>query len=569
MQKSYLVEYCNKILSSEINACKEMKMQATILLDRINNPQKYKYKFDLAKGQKPIEFIETYCKQAEGDLGAPLKLELFQKARYEAIFGFVDEEGYRQFREVLIVEGRKNGKTTECAGTEGYLLTADKEGSPEVYNIATKLDQAKKGFDAVYKMIKQSPALKKRVKKRQSDLYCSFNMGTIKALASNSNSLDGLNAHAAIIDELAAIKNRDIYDLMKQSMSFRKQPLLFCITTNGFIRNNIYDAQYEYAMKVLKAQYDYATKGIDSPDRDESFIMFIYKLDSKDEWDKEDCWIKANPGLGSIKKIETLRQYVQKAKSDASFKATVMVKDFNMIENSESAWLEWDEIENDEVYDFKEMNFNYGIGGFDAADTTDLNAATVLCMKRDSDKIYRKSMYWIPSEVMRNIAKDGTRRERDSAPYILWEKQGRMRTYEGNKVDKRVFLEWFKELRDEEDLYITKIGYDPWHIDDTLLREFKAEFGDSSMIPIRQGVKTLSQPMKELRADLGAKKIIDSNNPIDKWCLANTAVKSDINGNIQPVKLSDARKRIDGTIALINAYIVLNDNMDEYKNIIN
>jgi phage terminase large subunit-like protein len=259
---------------------------------------------------------------------------------------------------------------------------------------------------------------------------------------------------------------------------------------------------------------------------------------------------------------------VQKAKDDPSFKPTVMVKDFNAVENSAAAWLNWNEIENDTRFEFDKMGFRYGIGGFDAADSVDLNAAKALCMRPNDTNIYLKSMYWMPEEVLNQMSQDGNRRERDNVPYLLWERQGYLRTHPGNKVDKIVFLNWFKELRDEDDLYILYIGYDPWHIDDSLLRQFQAEFGKNAMIPIRQGAATMSQPLKELKADLGAKKIIHNGNPIDMWNLANSQIKADINGNIQLVKGLDNRKRIDGTVALANGYIVLKDKYEEYINLI-
>ena len=258
---------------------------------------------------------------------------------------------------------------------------ADGEGSPEIYNVATKAEQAAKGFNECYKMVQQSKDLSNHFKKRKSDLYIPFNYGTIKPLSSNTNGLDGLNAHMVTIDELAAIKNRDLYDLMKQSMGSRNQPLLNCITTNGFIRNSIFDSQYEYACKVL-----------DGKVKDDRFLAFIYELDDRDEWDKEEMWIKANPGLGSIKKFSFLRDCVKKAKNDAAFKATVMVKDFNMKENSASAWLRWDELNNETTFDIKSMGFRYGIGCFDLAETTDLASAKVLCMRRNDPKVYVKAI---------------------------------------------------------------------------------------------------------------------------------------------------------------------------------
>jgi len=292
----------------------------------------------------------------------------------------------------------------------------------------------------------------------------------------------------------------------------------------------------------------------------------IYELDDRNEWDKEEMWIKANPGLGVIKSVDFLRECVNKAKDDPAFKPTVMVKDFNLKENSASAWLTWEAIENKEKFDFDTMGFKYCIGGFDAADTVDLNSAKALCMRPGDNKIYIKSMYWMPEDTLNKMTTDGNRRERDNVPYLLWERQGLLRAYPGNKVDKIVFLNWFKELRDQHGLYTLFIGYDPWHIDDSLLRSFKAEFGERCMVPIRQGVATLSQPMKSLKADLEANIIIHNMNPIDMWTLSNTEIKTDINGNIQPVKGVDKRKRIDGAISLICGYIPLIDNMDEYLN---
>lgn len=546
---SALEEYAQKLESGEIVACEKIKKVYGRLLRDLKNPDEYY--FDEAKANRPVEFIERFCKQSQGQMGAPIKLSLFQKAMIEAVFGFVDKSGNRRFNEVLCIMGRKNGKTTLLAALELYLAIADKEGSPEIYNIATKLEQAKKGFDEAWKMVQHSAALRSKVRKRQSDLYVSKNMGTIKALASNTNSLDGLNAHGVVIDELAAVKNRDIYDLMKQSMSARNQPLLFCITTNGFVRDNIFDDQYKYASAI-----------IDGEKENRRFLPLVYELDSADEWDNEDAWIKANPGIDDIKSREFLRECVQKAKDDPSFKPTVMVKDFNIKQNAASAWLRWEELESG-ADGIIPSNFDYCIGGFDAADTTDLNAAVAIFKRHNDPNIYVKSMFWIPQNVIDQMGKTGSRRERDNVPYSLWVSQGYMRATQGGKVDKRVLLDWFCELRENEDIYPLFIGYDPWHIDDSLLREFKGLFGERAMQAVRQGVITLSQPMKDLKAEFCEHHIV-YDNPVLKFCLVNTEEKTDINGNVQPVKNTDARKRIDGTVALLCAYRALLDHMSEY-----
>lgn len=547
-----LEKYFSGIYDGSIVACQKMRQAAEMLLEDFRSPGKYHYDHEIAN--RHVRFIELFCKQPSGRIGQPIKLELFQKARLQAIFGFVDDNDVRRFNEVLIIEGRKNGKTTETSCVELDMLINDKEGSPQIYNIATKKEQAKLGYDACVKMARQSNDIAKYAKPRAYDIYNAGNYGYIKPLASDTNGLDGLDVHCGVIDELAAIKNRDLYDLIKQGMGARLQPLLFCITTNGFIRDGIFDAQYDYAAGVLNGSI-----------KNEHFLPFIYELDSPDEWDKEECWIKANPGLGTIKSIDFLRQCVQKAKDDPAFKPTVLVKDFNVKQTSESAWLRFEETVPPDV-DLGGYKFDYCIGGFDAADTTDLNAATAICMRPGDERIYRRSMYWIPDDVIKAEEVDGNRRGRDSAPYRLWIDQGWMRVCPGNKCDKHVFLDWFRELKYSEDLYPVFIGFDPWHIDDTLLAEFKGEFGQNAMIPVRQGVITLSEPMKNVKADLQAKRIV-STNPIDQWCLINTHVKTDVNGNIQPIKSPDRNRRIDGTAALLDAYRVLMDKQGEYINL--
>ena len=543
--------YAISVLDGKILACDKVKTIYERLLNDMHNPGKWH--FDEQKALRPVQFIERFCKQSQGKIGAPLKLELFQKARLEAAFGFVDDNDLRRYQEVLVIEGRKNGKTTELSCVQIYMLVGDKEGAPECYQIATAKDQANKGFNECVHMVRQSKSIAKHVRKRQNDLYCDVNMGFIKALASNTNSLDGLNSHCVVIDELAAIKNRDVYDLMKQSMSSRRQPMLWCITTSGFVRNSIFDSQYEYATAVL-----------DGTIEDERFLPIIYELDKREEWTDPKMWIKANPGLGTIKERDFLAGCVEKAKSDDTFLPTVLVKDFNLKENAEANWLSWEELANDEVAP-EDLVLRYGIGGMDAADSIDLNSAKLIGMRPGDPKIYVKSMYWIPQaklDLMKN------RHHPDDVPYDIWAARGLIRVVPGNKVNKRVFLDWFLEMRDTFDIFPLYIGYDPWHIDDSLLALFAQEFGKNTMVPVRQGTATLSQPMKDLKAEFGAGNIVYDANPIDRWCFANTCVKADINGNIQPNKGRNLNKRIDGTASLLDAYVVLLDKREEYESLI-
>lgn len=539
-------QYFGAILDGKINACDKMKRQSEILIERYLAPDAYHFDYDIAK--RHTDFIEKFCKLPSGNIGEPLKLELFQKARLQALFGFVDDNDIRQYNECFIIEGRKNGKTTETAAVEIDLLLNDKEGSPQIYNLATMLDQAKLGFNAAHKMIMQNPVLSKWVRKRASDLYCGINFGFIKALASNSNSLDGLDVHGAVIDELAAIKDRDIYDLIKQAMGARKQPLLFCITTNGFIRDSIFDAQYEYASHI-----------IDGSVKNDRFLPFIYELDDMSEWDKEECWIKANPGLGTVKSVDYLRQMVDKAQNDPSFKPTVLVKDFNMKQNPISAWLTFESIDNQETFTMEEISSSYAIGGCDLSATTDLTCATLLVRKPDSDKVYVLQHYFIPQSKIDTLDKTQSK----EAPYKLWSEQGWLTINEGAQVDYSKVTEWFVDMVNTYDIRPLWVCYDR-ALAGYWVPEMEAYGFD--MEKTAQGPFTWSQPMKEMGAALQEHKVVYNNNPILKWCLANTAVKAlnkDGIETIQPVKIQQHR-RIDGMVSLLNAWVGYVKHYDEY-----
>ena len=554
--ESAVLDYFGAVESGRIVACEKMQKTAAIVLSDMT-AKGGRWRFNEKEAHRHVSFIETFCKLPAGNLGAPFTLEPFQRAQIAYVFGMVDEHGERKIQEVLEIEGRKNGKTSKAAAISIDLLVNDREGAPHVYFAATKKDQADIGFNAAMRMIRKSLMLKNEIRKRVSDLYFAQNMGIIKSLASNTGTLDGLDVSGAIIDELSAHRNRDVYDLIKQGMAARSKPLLWVITTNGFVRECIFDDQYRYAANWLDGKID-----------NERFIPFIYELDDKTEWTDEECWVKANPGIDTIKSRDYLRGNVQKAKDDPAFLPTVLTKDFNMKENASNLWLTWDEIENPMRYEFGDMGFVYGIGGIDAADSVDLSAACVLCMRPGDDHIYKRSMYWLPETVLDEQTTDGNRRERDIVPYGEWVRRGYMRTAPGNKVDKRVFLEWFQELQEEYGLYFSAIGYDPWHIDDTNKHNFEQWLGPGNFVSIRQGPYTLSQPMKSLKVDYKAHRIVDDMNPVDIWCRSNVAIKVDANANIQPDKGKGAIGRIDGFAAELDAYCVLVDRYDEYQSMI-
>lgn len=542
-----LEAYFGGILDGKIIACEKMKRIAERMLEQLLAPEEFHY--DNAIASRHIDFIERFCKQPSGAIGEPLKLQLFQKARLQALYGFVDDNNLRQYNECLIVEGRKNGKTTETAAVEIDGLVNDREGAPQIYNLATMLDQAKLGFNAAHKMVRQSPALAKWIRKRAADLYCEINFGYIKAIASNSNSLDGLDVHMAVIDELAAIKNRDLYDLIKQAMGARKQPLLFTITTNGFVRDSIFDSQYEYAAGVL-----------DGTVKDKRFLPFVYELDSIDEWDKPECWIKANPGLGTIKSMDYLSQMVEKAKADPSFKPTVLVKDFNMKQNPVSAWLAYEDIVNEKTVPMDYLEHSYAIGGCDLSATTDLTSATLLLMKPGDNNVYVLQHYFIPEDKVATLEK---LQQKQEAPYRLWAEQGWLTINEGVQVDYHRVTQWFYDMVQGSDIRPLWVCYDR-ALSGYWVPEMEG-FG-FDMEKTAQGPFTWSQPMKEMGATFREHRVVYQNNPILRWCLANTGAKSlnkDGIETIQPVKLH-TNGRIDGMVSLLNAWVGFTKHMDEY-----
>jgi len=549
--------YFGGILNGEITACEKMHQLAErVLRDLDNTDPLYPYHYREEFAAKHVTFIETFCRLPSGKLGRKFKLELFQLAILSVIFGFVDAEGLRQYREVLWIMGRKNGKTALASAIELDLLINDDEGAPEVYNVATAHDQAAKGFNNAWRMVMTSPALAKHVRKRVSDLYCGLNMGSIKALSANTNHLDGLDISGAIVDELAAMRNRDLYDLTIQGISARRQPLVLEITTNGFVRGGIFDAQYEYAAKWLNGEA--------SGEKAEHFIAFIFELDEREEWKDEKCWIKANPGLGTIKSLKSLRENVSKALDDPTFLPTLLVKDFNLIENQSQAWLKWSEIHNEATFDPSDGSFSYAVLGVDASDTTDLTAACLLMMRPNDEHIYAMHMAWIPLRALEQAEAEGRRGGRDGVPYDAWIARGLLRTSTTPIIDKRDVLDWVTEI------YSVACGYDPWHMRDVpTVEAYEGYFGADNFRKVVQGAQTLSMPMKELRALYKENRIVDNQNPIAEWCRSNVMIRNDANGNISPDKKNqDPRNRIDAWAAECDAFVVLRDMMDDYQSMI-
>lgn len=548
-----ILEYWEQMRTGKITVCRKIYKTFEYLSERVLAPLG-DYRYSPSRANHAIEFIENFCHHSKGEYGGkPVSLELWEKAILATVFGFINESGHRQYRECFFDVAKKNGKSLISSGIGLYMQIADNEPGAEVYAVATKRDQAGIIWKEAKRMVNKSPLLRKYIKPLVSELVGGFNDSSFKPLASDSDTLDGLNVHCALMDEIHQWRNgRELYDIIADGTISRRQPLVMMTTTAGVVRADIYDEMYDYASRVIN--------GYGDPDgyRDEHFIAFVYELDNRDEWQTPSAWVKANPGLGTIKPFNKLADKVAKAQANPSLVRNLLCKEFNIPQTSMQSWLSFEDIDNRTLFDVDQLRPLYGIGGADLSKTTDLTAAKVIFRVPNDINIYVLSMYWLPEDLLERRVRE------DKIPYDKWCDRGLLRLCPGNTIHPKYVTEWFVDIQEQHDIYIPWIGYDAWSAS-YWVEEMQGYFGENSMIAIQQGKKTLSAPMQTLGSEFAAHHIIYNDNPIDKWCFANTAIDEDKNGNIQPCKTSKTTKRIDGLAALLNAFVVYTDKQGDYE----
>lgn len=551
-----IIEYWYQIKDKKVIVSKKV-YKVYKELYRLIHDQQSEWEYNSRKANHAITFIEKYCKHSKGKMGGkPFLLELWQKALVAATFGIIHKiDGTRKYQEVILIVARKNGKSTLASAVGLYLMIADGEAGPEVYAVATKKDQAKIIWLEAKRMVKKSPVLLKRIKPLVAEMNSDFNDSFFKPLGSDSDTLDGLNVHGALLDEIHAWKDKNLYDVIVDGTSARDEPLIFITSTAGTIRESIYDIKYDEIEMTINGYED--EKGY----KNERLLAIVYELDNRKEWIEEKCWPKANPGLGTIKKIDQLRSKVSKAKANPLLVKNLLCKDFNIRQTEGETWLTFEQLNNRDTFDIKELKPRYGIGGADLSATTDLTCATLLFKVPNDIHIYVMQMYFLPEDLLEKRTKE------DKIPYDIWRDQGLLRTTPGNRIHYKYVTEWFLEIQKELDIYIYSGGYDGWSAT-YWVEEMKETFGKDTWQPVIQGKKTLSGPMKALGADLDKKIINYNNNPILKWCLSNTAIDIDKNDNIQPIKTSNQRKRIDGLASLLDAYVQYERVKEAYESVI-
>lgn len=548
---NYVKEYNDLIQSGQIVACNEIKCIYQRLVKEMNDDSLPFY-FDESIGEHPITFIETFCRHYQGDkAGQLVKLELFQKAFVQALFGFLEKDtNRRRFRETFFEVPRKHGKSFLSGCIATYMLVADGEQGAEIYSCATKLDQAKIIYNVTKNIVDQSAELKALIKSTREGLYFKLQRSLMKPLPSESKSSDGLNIHGCFLDEIHEWRDRNMYDVLKQGCKARKQPLVCCITTSGFYRDGLYDSLHDYAVNVAT--------GVVSDDR---FLPIIYKLDKEEEWTDPSAWMKSNPALGTIKSYVQLADDVERAKNDSSYLPTLLVKDFNMKQTQAESWLDFADIVNEQCVPIEKLEHSYAIGGCDLSSVYDLTCASLLIRKPNDDNVYVLQHYWLPRKRIDQLSKTQSK----EAPYELWAKNGWMTINDGTQVDYNLVTEWFVEMVEKHDIRPLWVCYDR-----ALAGYWSQQMSDYGfdMEKTAQGSYTWTQPMKQMGATFEEHKVVYQNNPILRWCLTNTAKKSlnkDGIESIQPVKIQQHR-RIDGTVSLLNAWVGYVKHFEEYIN---
>ena len=496
--------------------------------------------FDPERADDVVAWIQRYCRHSKGEwTGQLIVLEEWQKQMLRIVFGWVRPDGTRRFRTAYIEVPRKNAKSTIAGAVGLYLTVADQEPGAEVYSSATKEDQAKIVWDAAAAMAKSSAELRRFVLARKKNLSCARLGSKFTPLGADSETLDGLNVHGNLVDELHAHKDRGLWDVLVTAMGSRRQPLTWAITTAG-----VYDPEtigwvlHEHAMQVLEGIVE-----------DEKFFAIIFAADVGDDWLAPETRAKANPNLGVSLKVDYLDEQFETAKTQPSFENTVKRLHLNIWTEQVTRWIpieKWDACNAAPL----PLAGRDVFGGLDLSTVLDITALTLLSKAADGfyDLIFR---FWVPAELV------AERERKHKLPsYAPWVQSGHLIATPGNVIDYDFIRADILRLAGE--MNIKEIGYDPWNATQLAvqlqqaLNPSESEYG-FRMVPMRQGMQTLSEPAKELEKRVTAATLRHGGHPVMRWMIGNASIRSDANGNIAPDK-QQSKSKIDGVVSTINAF---------------
>ena len=492
--------------------------------------------FSEAAAQRAVNFFEKVLVHCDGEwAGKPFVLLPWQTELVRTLFGTLNEDGQRQYRECYVEIARKNGKSQLAAGIALYLLFADGEPGAQVYGAAGDRDQAAIVFRVAGEMVKRSPVLAKRARVIDSTkrVLVPGSASFYRAIPSDSAGSHGFNASGVIVDEVHVQPNRELIDVLKTSTGARRQPLTFYITTAGYDRNSICWELHDYACKVR-----------DGVIVDPTFLPVLYAAEEADDWTAEATWRKANPSLGETVKLEYLQQQAAKAAEVPAYENTFRRLHLSQWTAQETRWLaldKWDAC--DALTPTDDLLGRPCYGGLDLSSTTDLSAFVLLFPDKEGGYDLL-AWHWLPEEGMHE------RERRDRVPYSLWARQGFLNVTPGNVIDYEYIKAQIYALAAQYE--IREAGYDPWNAMQLVL-DLQTE--GINMVPVRQGFASLSAPTKEFEKLVLGRKLRHGGNPLLRWEADSVTVLSDPSGNLKPVKPDRIKStaRIDGIVATVTA----------------
>lgn len=524
-------QYAYDVLDGTIPAGKLIKAACKRHLQDLDN-DRVLY-FDLDAADYAIDFFH-FLKHSKGEwAGTTFELSLWQKFIVGSLFGWKRPDGARRFRTAYIEIPRKNGKSTMIAGIGLYLFVADGEQGAEVYSAATKRDQARITHGEATRMVKTSPNLRKRIGVYRDNLHIESTASKFEPLGADADTMDGLNVHSAIIDELHAHKTREVWDVLETATGSRRQPLIIAITTAGTDRNSICWEQHDYAEKILNGTI-----------QDDSYFAYIAAIDEGDDWTDPKTWAKANPNLGISVKIDDLERKCEKAKQLPSAQNTFLRLHLNKWTQQVDRWISldlWDE--NGAEIDEAELAGRTCYGGLDLASVSDL-AAWVMVFPRvdDLDHLDVLARFWCPEARLY----DEHNQYRDQ--YQAWRAQGYLTATPGDATE-------YSYIRSQILDDAQKFGLVDLNVDRLFqAHQLAMELIDEGLVVLGMGQGSLSMaaPMAEFERRLLLHKINHGHNPIMRFCADNVAVKQDAAGNLKPDK-ANSQGKIDGIVALVMA----------------
>ncbi len=527
-------QYVDDVLGGRIPACRWARLACErYQSDREQGPDRGLW-FD-EKAAKVVVAFFRLLKHSKGEwAGRPIVLEPWQQFVVWNLFGWKREDGTRRFRTGYLEVARKNGKTTFAAGIGLYLLTADGEPGAEIYSAATKRDQARISHGEATRMVKASPHLRQMVKVYRDNLHVPETASKFEPLGRDADSMDGLNVHGSIVDELHAHKTREVWDVLETATGARSQPLQLAITTSGYDRLSICYTLHEYTQKIL-----------DGVLQDDSWFGVIYTIDEDDAWEDEQNWGKANPNLGVSKRIDDLRRKALRAKEMPSALNAFLRLELDVWTQAETKWTpreHWDQCGT--AVDAEGLKGRQCYGGLDLSSTTDITAfVLVFPPQAEGDAYQVLCRFWIPEDSMHE------RSHRDRVPYEAWVRAGLIEATPGNVID----YDWIMAQidRDMQAYDVTEVAFDRWGASRIQTRLMELG-GEDFLVQFGQGFASMSPPMKELEKLILGHTLAHGNHPVLSWMADNLVARSDPAGNIKPDK-EKSLERIDGMVALIMA----------------